>query len=58
MYYISRYHGMKCLFKLSVSEGEDAEGGKFKMSKGTKPDLVSIILCELVASMIHKIIVG
>ena len=49
---------MKCLFKLSVSEGEDAEGGKFKISKGTKPDLVSIMLCELVASMILKIIVG
>ena len=49
---------MKCLFKLSVSGGEDAEGGKFKISKGTKPDLVSIMLCELVAAMIHKITVG
>lgn len=49
---------MKCPFKLYVSGGEDAEGGKFKILKGTKPDLVSIMLCEVVASMIHKITVG
>ena len=58
MHYVSLYHEMKCPFKLSVSGEEDAEGGKFKISKGTKPDLVSIMLCELVASMIHKITVG